>query len=392
MPVASARSARAPHDDRDSTGTAGRSRDETPRLAARPLLLAGIEATPPVPGAEPPAAPAGFLLEWGRRGTGTRRVRLPHRHRRRPQAATCSSPTSITPGSSTSAPAANTAPRTPCSPTPAASPCRDGRFYLAHFPAMRRNEEKKPDRVSVYDARGRRLRQRGRTGNGDGEFDYPGGIAISPDSRVCVADRTNHRGGSTGTGSSSSSGAGRDEDGSVRRQHHAEVAVGGPQFLAIDPAGSVFTTEGSIGRVQEFAADGRSSRLGVITKTGRGASVARSMGSRGTCKGRSGLPGRPGAGVGQLGRRPGPAVPQDGKCLSRRPGRRSGRHPRPVPGAARVGDGRPRAPLRRGLVQPSGAEVCHRPARRGISRGRGVSRFRGACCPSRDPPRASGEV
>ena len=125
---------------------------------------------------------------------------------------------------------------------------------------MRRDEEKKPDRVSVYDARGRLLRQWGRTGNGDGEFDYPGGIAISPDSRVCVADQTNHRVQVF------------DRDGKFLFQWGGYGTRRRGQFGGnITPKSgawearsswrstrrSVFTTEGSMGRVQEFAADGR---------------------------------------------------------------------------------------------------------------------------------------
>jgi NHL repeat len=48
----------------------------------------------------------------------------------------------------------------------------EGNIYLTHFPAMQANEEKKPDRVSVHSSEGRLLRQWGRTGSGDGEFDY----------------------------------------------------------------------------------------------------------------------------------------------------------------------------------------------------------------------------
>jgi sugar lactone lactonase YvrE len=33
--------------------------------------------------------------------------------------------------------------------------------------------------------------------------------------------------------------------------------VGGPQFVALDSAGNVYTTEGSVGRVQKFTADGK---------------------------------------------------------------------------------------------------------------------------------------
>ena len=135
----------------------------------------------------------------------------------------------------------------------------DGNVYLSHFSAMKANEEKKPDRISVCSPQGELLRQWGRTGTGDGEFDYPGGIAISRDGHVYVADQTNRRvqvfdrdgkflfkWGEYGIT------AGR-FGGNVSPKSR----IGGPQFIAIDGEGNIYTTEGSVGRVQQFTADGR---------------------------------------------------------------------------------------------------------------------------------------
>src|SRR5262249_743984 len=135
----------------------------------------------------------------------------------------------------------------------------DGHVYLSHFSAMRLKEEKKPDRVSVYSPQGQLLRQWGKTGTGAGEFDYPGGIALGPGGRVYVADQTNRRvqgvdrqgkflfqWGAYGTG-----------PGQFGGNISPKSRVGGPQFLAVDGAGHVYTTEGSMDRVQQFTADGK---------------------------------------------------------------------------------------------------------------------------------------
>jgi DNA-binding beta-propeller fold protein YncE len=133
----------------------------------------------------------------------------------------------------------------------------DGDIYISHFSAMSPTEQKKPDRISVYTRQGKLLRQWGRTGSGDGEFDYPGGIAVRR-GRVYVADQTNHRvqvfdrkgkfllkWGTHGTG-----------DGQFGGNISPKSRVGGPQFVALDGAGNVYTTEGSMDRVQNFSADG----------------------------------------------------------------------------------------------------------------------------------------
>ena len=135
----------------------------------------------------------------------------------------------------------------------------DGNVYLTHFSAMKTKEEKKPDRVSVYAPDGKRLREWGKTGIGDGEFDYPGGIAVSARERVYVADQTNRRvqvfdrtgkflakWGEYGV-----------KEGQFGGNVSPKSRVGGPQFVALDRDGNVYTTEGSVGRVQKFTADGK---------------------------------------------------------------------------------------------------------------------------------------
>jgi sugar lactone lactonase YvrE len=136
---------------------------------------------------------------------------------------------------------------------------RRGNLYLTHFSAMKQKEEKKPDRVTVYTGDGRLLCQWGTTGSGDGQFDYPGGIAVGRDGRVYVADQTNRRvqvfdptgkflfkWGEYGI-----------KPGQFGGNISRKSRVGGPQFVAVDGEGNVYTTEGSVARVQKFTADGK---------------------------------------------------------------------------------------------------------------------------------------
>jgi sugar lactone lactonase YvrE len=135
---------------------------------------------------------------------------------------------------------------------------RSGELYIAHFAETKR-AERTADRISVYDAAGKLLRQWGRTGSGDGEFDCPGGIALARDGRLFVADQTNRR-------VQVFNGDGKllakwGEHGSKPGQFGGAVSlrsrVGGPQFVALDADGNVFTTEGSECRVQKFTPRGK---------------------------------------------------------------------------------------------------------------------------------------
>ncbi len=133
-----------------------------------------------------------------------------------------------------------------------------GNLYLSHFPASARTKDTNPDRLTVYAPSGKLLHEWGKTGAGPGEFNYPGGLAIAPDGRVYIADQTNHRmqvldpdgrflfaWGKHGT-----------KPGEFGGNTNPRSRAGGPDFVALDKRGNVYTTEAMDGRIQKFTSDG----------------------------------------------------------------------------------------------------------------------------------------
>lgn len=134
-----------------------------------------------------------------------------------------------------------------------------GAIYVGHFSGVKGVKERLSDKVTVYSPAGKLLREWGKSGSGDGEFNMPGGIAIDKEDRVYVADQTNHRvqvfdaegkflrkWGEYGT-----------KQGQFGGNEPIKSRVGGPQFVAFDSAGNIYTTEASVGRVQKFTPDGK---------------------------------------------------------------------------------------------------------------------------------------
>ncbi|MFN0055798.1 MAG: twin-arginine translocation signal domain-containing protein [Planctomycetales bacterium] len=126
----------------------------------------------------------------------------------------------------------------------------DGNAFVAHWNS---------NKVAVYSSSGELLREWGVKGTGDGEFQLPGSIAIGPDGLVYVPDQGNSRvqkftreGKFVGKWG---------ELGSAPGQFGGGQAAGGrfagPQFVAFDRAGNVYTTDAALDRVQKFTPEGK---------------------------------------------------------------------------------------------------------------------------------------
>jgi tripartite motif-containing protein 71 len=243
-----------------------RRRTCAPLLWRFPILLVvalvlGVapESAPPLRAAESKLPQARFLLTWGKRGAGPGAFHFPigiaitpadeilvtDHYNNRVQ-------TFTTEGKLLS--------HFPVLPNPGGIALdKSGNIYLSHFPAsVIRRKEVNPDRLTVYSAAGKRLHEWGKTGAGNGEFNYPGGMVIAPNGRLYVADQTNHRiqmldlhgqflgaWGKHGT-----------KPGEFGGHTNVKSRAGGPDFVALDERGNFYTTEAMDGRVQKFTAEG----------------------------------------------------------------------------------------------------------------------------------------
>ena len=138
---------------------------------------------------------------------------------------------------------------------------RDENVYVAHFgiPPSHYEGERKRDKIAVYSAAGKLLREWGKFGEGDGEFNLPGGIAISRDGRVYVADQCNRRVQVFDTQGKFLTKWGRQgfDPGEFGGNPHPKAFFAGPTFLACDREGNVYTTEAPLCRVQKFTPEGK---------------------------------------------------------------------------------------------------------------------------------------
>ncbi|QDT41876.1 Virginiamycin B lyase [Gimesia alba] len=134
-----------------------------------------------------------------------------------------------------------------------------GNLILSHIVASGSSKHKIGDRISIYSPAGKLIRQWGETGSKPGQFNCPGGIAVASNGHIYVADQTNHRvqvfdpkgnflfqWGKYGN-----------QPGEFGGKSSQNSRVGGPQFIAFDSKGTVWTTEGANCRIQQFTADGK---------------------------------------------------------------------------------------------------------------------------------------
>jgi tripartite motif-containing protein 71 len=114
-------------------------------------------------------------------------------------------------------------------------------------------------RVCVLAPDGKEIRQWGKKGAGDGEFNEPGAVVIGTDGSIYVSDQINRRIQKfTPEGKFLAKwGEYGKKPGQFDGMEGAGSRFGGPNFLGVDSKGNIFSTEGVLGRVQQFSADGK---------------------------------------------------------------------------------------------------------------------------------------
>lgn len=126
----------------------------------------------------------------------------------------------------------------------------EGNVYVAHWNS---------NKVAAYSPEGKLLREWGVKGTGDGEFQLPGSITLGPDGLLYVPDQGNSRVQKFTTDGKFVGKWGElgKEPGQFGGGQAAGGRFAGPQFVAFDRAGNVYTTDAALDRVQKFTAEGK---------------------------------------------------------------------------------------------------------------------------------------
>lgn len=121
--------------------------------------------------------------------------------------------------------------------------------YVAHWNS---------NKVAAYSPSGQLLREWGQKGAGDGEFQLPGSIAFGPDGLLYVPDQGNSRVQKfTRDGKFVAKwGEHGNDPGQFGGGQPAGGRFAGPQFVAFDRAGNVYTTDAALDRIQKFTPEG----------------------------------------------------------------------------------------------------------------------------------------
>jgi sugar lactone lactonase YvrE len=126
---------------------------------------------------------------------------------------------------------------------------QEGNVYVAHWNS---------NKLAAYSPDGALLREWGQQGTGEGDFRLPGSVALGPDGLLYVPDQGNSRvqkftREGTFVGQWGSLGS---EPGQFGGDQPEGGRFAGPQFVAFDQAGNVYTTDAALDRVQKFTPEG----------------------------------------------------------------------------------------------------------------------------------------